>query len=74
MSTNVFRCEQVATHSTLIRFNISATVCPERSTYQSLCPICGSAVPLESAKTDELGIAIHDDCYLLKLRLKQASS
>ncbi len=38
------------------------------------CPVCGKEVPLETAKTDEWGRAIHDDCYLLTLRLKRASS
>jgi hypothetical protein len=31
-------------------------------------------VLLESAKTDENGRANHDDCYLLKLRLRHASA
>src|SRR3954465_8718618 len=45
-----------------------------RSGLQMLCPICSKEVALENANTDESGTAIHGDCYLLKLKLKQASS
>ena len=38
------------------------------------CPICGKPVPLETAKSDENGICIHEECYLLKLQLERASS
>lgn len=36
-----------------------------------VCPICNRHVVLEAAKTDELGHAMHEECYLLKLHLKQ---
>lgn len=32
-----------------------------------ICPICRKAVPLNNAKTDEDGNAIHEACYLVKL-------
>lgn len=32
-----------------------------------ICPICRKTVPLNIAKTDEDGNAIHEDCYLVKL-------
>jgi hypothetical protein len=32
------------------------------------CPICNSLVPLETAKTDEYGVAIHEECYVLKVK------
>lgn len=32
-----------------------------------ICAICNLPVPLNSAKTDEDGSAIHEDCYLVKL-------
>jgi hypothetical protein len=32
------------------------------------CPLCEKPVFLETAKTDENGNAIHEDCYLLKVR------
>jgi len=35
-----------------------------------VCPICNLAVPLETAKTDESGTAVHEQCYLLALRQK----
>ena len=38
-----------------------------------LCSICDRRVPLEKAKTDEHGLAVHEECYVLKLRLKRAS-
>ncbi len=34
-----------------------------------LCPICDLPVSLDTAKTDEDGNAIHEDCYLMKLGL-----
>jgi hypothetical protein len=37
-----------------------------------LCSICNRQVPLEKAKTDEHGLAVHEECYVLKLRLKHA--
>lgn len=38
-----------------------------------LCPMCGKPVAVETSKTDESGRAIHGDCYLLKVKLEQAS-
>jgi predicted metal-binding transcription factor (methanogenesis marker protein 9) len=32
-----------------------------------LCCICSKPVPLEDAKTEEHGMAVHEQCYLLKL-------
>ena len=37
-----------------------------------LCRICGKPVAVETSKTDESGRAIHDDCYVLKVKLEQA--
>jgi hypothetical protein len=34
------------------------------------CNICNRAVELETAKTDESGKAVHEDCYVRILRLK----
>jgi hypothetical protein len=32
-----------------------------------ICSICNLPVSLNSAKTDEDGNAVHEDCYLIKL-------
>jgi hypothetical protein len=32
------------------------------------CSICGEPVLLETAKTDEAGRAIHEDCYYASLK------
>jgi hypothetical protein len=32
-----------------------------------ICSICNLPVPLNNAKTDEDGSAIHENCYLIKL-------
>ena len=37
------------------------------------CPICDKDVPLEVAKTHEEGKAIHEDCYILKMHLWEAT-
>ena len=39
-----------------------------------VCPICQTPVPLEIAKTDEDGVAIHEQCYLFKVKLNGAST
>jgi hypothetical protein len=47
---------------------------PARTGLRMLCPICSNEVALETANSDENGTAVHGDCYLLKLKLKHASS
>jgi len=39
-----------------------------------LCSICEQPVSLESAKADEYGRTIHEECYALKMKLKQATT
>ena len=36
-----------------------------------ICSICWLPLQLESSKTDELGVAVHEECYLIKLRSEQ---
>jgi hypothetical protein len=38
------------------------------------CSICNEPVELEATKTNESGKAIHEECYVLKVRLKQATT
>ena len=38
-----------------------------------ICFVCNQPVRLDHAKTDEDGNAIHEDCYLIKLRRKAGS-
>jgi hypothetical protein len=38
------------------------------------CSICEKPVSLESAKADEYGRTIHEECYTLKMRLKRATT
>jgi hypothetical protein len=37
------------------------------------CSICNEPVELETTKTDEYGKAIHEECYVVKVRLKRAT-
>lgn len=30
------------------------------------CSICGNPVPLETSKTDEQGMAVHEECYVAR--------
>jgi hypothetical protein len=39
-----------------------------------LCFICHTPVELEISKTDENGRAVHERCYLLRLRQRQATT
>jgi len=36
-----------------------------------LCAICNKPVPIETSQTDEDGQAVHEHCYLEKLRWKR---
>ncbi len=36
-----------------------------------LCCLCGDPVDLRTAKTDEYGKAIHEDCYVLRMRMNR---
>ena len=36
------------------------------------CSICNKPVKLETSKVDELGKAVHEGCYLLKVSVKKA--
>ncbi len=38
------------------------------------CSLCEMPVPLESSNTDKNRKAVHEECYLLRLRLKQATT
>jgi hypothetical protein len=37
------------------------------------CAICRQSAPLETAKTDERGQIVHEECYLFKIRLIEAT-
>jgi len=37
------------------------------------CFLCGKPVPLSTSKTDENGNAIHEECYVLRMRLRRAT-
>lgn len=38
------------------------------------CILCDNPVLLSSSKTDENGKAVHEECYLLRMRLRRAIS
>lgn len=37
------------------------------------CWICGNPVDLKNCRSDEYGIAVHEDCYFLKVALATES-
>jgi hypothetical protein len=39
-----------------------------------ICDICHKPVKLETSKTNELGKAVHERCYLLRVSPKKAPS
>lgn len=53
--------------------SIPQKVLPIASTSPMLCPICSRKVSLETTRTDEYGHAVHEDCYVLKVRLHNAT-
>ena len=48
-------------------------VVPDSEPSQPVCRVCGRSVPLESAKTDGDGSAVHEGCYVLLLRADRAA-
>lgn len=38
------------------------------------CFICGKPILLEIAKTNEYGRAVHEECYVLRTQLEQATT
>ena len=39
--------------------------------YTPICPVCKERVNLEESKTDEHGLAIHENCYVRTIELKK---
>jgi hypothetical protein len=39
-----------------------------------MCFICGKPIAPETAKTSEYGRALHKECYVLRTKLKQATT
>ena len=38
------------------------------------CAICGKPLRLASAKSENGGLPVHEECYLLRLKLKQETT
>ena len=36
-----------------------------------ICHLCNKTIPVEQAKTDENGKAVHETCYVAKVRMTQ---
>src|SRR5215472_11049585 len=43
-------------------------------THTYYCWICGNAVDLQTCKTDEYGMAVHENCYVAKLALSSETN
>ena len=57
-----------------LSFSTSDVFVPAKASQSFLrCQICGCAVPLESANTDENGQAVHERCYLGRLTSTEAA-
>jgi hypothetical protein len=39
-----------------------------------ICGLCNEPIKVEVSKTDEAGHAVHEECYILKVRLHRATS
>jgi hypothetical protein len=53
--------------SYLFRFGVLVS---NQESVLPLCPVCNKPVPLETAKTDGDGCAVHEECYLLAVQGK----
>src|SRR3977135_201809 len=49
-------------------------LCLEVTMPNPICDICHKPVKLETSKTNELGKAVHERCYLLRVSSKKATS
>jgi hypothetical protein len=52
--------------------NTSSSKIPGSRTSALPCRICGKPTPLETAKTDADGKAIHEECYALNVKFENA--
>ena len=55
------------------------TAAPEANTrkdklHRASCWICNRDVPLQSCKVDEHGRAVHEECYVARMKLEPGSS
>jgi hypothetical protein len=51
-------------------YNTRPVLIPQKPALPA-CPICNKEVLLETAKTDENGHALHEECYLLRLKSEE---
>ena len=58
----------------LLRVPLSSFATNIGQSRNPLCSICNQPVPLEAAKTQEQGLAVHEECYLLKLKLESSAT
>jgi hypothetical protein len=42
-----------------------------RSSQFAICSLCNEPIELETAKTDEKGNAVHEECYVLETQLQR---
>ena len=40
----------------------------------TMCFICGKPIPLELAKTNDYGQAVHEQCYVLRIKLEKVTT
>lgn len=58
----------------LLRIPLNRFATSNEQSRNPLCSICNQPVPLEAAKTQEEGLAVHEECYLLKLKLESSAN
>jgi hypothetical protein len=39
-----------------------------------MCSLCNEPVELETAKTDEAGRVVHEECYVLRMQMEGATA
>lgn len=64
---------RVALQASCSAASIPQNVLPIASSSPLFCGICGRKVSLEASRTDEHGNPVHEDCYVLKVRLHNAT-
>jgi hypothetical protein len=59
----------------MIRYGAQMPNVPdERTPTWPMCGICNEPVRLETSKTDETGRAVHEECYILKVKLHRPTT
>ena len=74
IARTIAEARRVALRASSSTTSIPQNVLPIASSRPFFCGICGRRISLETTRTDEHGHTVHEDCYVLKVRLHNATN